>query len=49
MSLEELSKKIQVIHIRNIPSSKTVKQKNTIRSHQDCCHNTIDLFNSYLN
>lgn len=46
MSLEELSKKIQVIHIRNIPSSKTVKLENKIYGHQDCCHNTIDLFNT---
>ena len=46
MSLEELSKKIQVIHIRNIPSSKTVKSENKIHGHQACCHNTIDLFNT---
>lgn len=46
MTSEELSKKIQVIHIRNIPSAKTVKQSNNIHSHQDCCHNTIDLFNN---
>nr|DAW06374.1 MAG TPA: protein of unknown function (DUF4326) [Caudoviricetes sp.] len=46
MSLEELSKKIQVIHIRNIPSSKTVKSENKIHGHQACCHNNIDLFNT---
>lgn len=46
MTLEELSKKIQVIHIRNIPSAKTVKQSNNIHNHQDCCHNTIDLFHT---
>lgn len=45
MTLEELSKKIQVIHIRNIPSAKTVKQSEDICNHQDCGHNTIDMFN----
>ena len=46
MTLEELSKKIQVIHIHNIPSAKTVKQSNNIHNHQDCCNNTIDLFHA---
>ena len=46
MTSEELSKKIQVIHIRNIPSAKTVKQSNNMHNHQDCCHNTIDLFHT---
>lgn len=45
MTLEELSKKIQVIHIRNIPSVKTVKQSEDICNHQNCSHNTIDMFN----
>lgn len=45
MTLEELSKKIQVIHIRNIPSAKTVKQSEEICNHQDCGHKTIDMFN----
>lgn len=45
MILEELSKKIQVIHIRNIPSAKTVKQSEEICNHQDCGHKTIDMFN----
>ena len=46
MTSEELSKKIQVIHIRNIPSAKTVKQSEDICNHQDCGHNTIDLFHA---
>lgn len=46
MTLEELSKKIQVIHIRNIPSAKMVKQSEEICNHQDCGHNTIDLFHT---
>lgn len=45
MTLEELSKKIQVIHICNIPSAKMVKQSEEICNHQDCGHNTIDMFN----